>query len=126
MVAQLLCAIDLAGNLDNDRLIYTEVIASVSIILSITLLVWALKKPKYWPIDFVVSMAWIVAFALMVNQISPVHCGAVGYLDNLTQGDSCDQWKVVVSFAFASGMAWLANAFWVRTKSPSVEPSTNL
>lgn len=59
-------------------------------------------------------VAWIVAFALMVNQISPVHCGELWYLDHLTQGDTCDLWKVTVSFAFVSGVAWLANAIAVR------------
>ena len=96
----------------NSRWIFTEVIAGISVILSILLLLPAFtnKVRSGIAIDFLMFVAWIAAFALMVNQISPVHCGELWYLDYLTHGDTCDLWKVAVSFTLASGVAWLGSA----------------
>lgn len=115
IIGQFLCAIDVVGHVDNNCLIYTEVIAGLSVLLSVTVLVFPPKKPNtttfYWitVADFAMCLAWITAFAWMVNLISPVHCGALRYLDELTRGDTCELWKVAVAFAFASSMAWFAN-----------------
>lgn len=107
--AQFFCVFD--GYLDRSRLIYTEVVACLSILLAFILLIKSFDG-HYLPsiIDFLMFAAWISAFASMVNQVSPVHCGELWYLDHLTRGDTCNYWKVTISFAFASGVAWLLSA----------------
>lgn len=49
------------------RFIYTEVVAALSILLA---LVWLFPFSGtffFWPIDFLISIAWFVAFGLLVD-----------------------------------------------------------
>lgn len=101
-------------------------IACLSLILTFILLIDPVKDHGLaCVIDFTMSAAWIAAFASMVNQISPVHCGELWYLDHITQGDTCNYWKVIVSFAFASGATWFFSAvmdvIWARR--PALDPT---
>jgi hypothetical protein len=61
----------LAANHESDwsqkRFIYTEVIAGLSILLA---LLWLLPFSGgfiHWPVDLLISVAWFVAFGLLVN-----------------------------------------------------------
>lgn len=112
--AHFLYGIDAYGPIDNTRLVYAETLASVFVLIQIFFVTWGYKYPGCFRVDFPMSVAWIVAFALLVNQISPVHCGALLQLEYQSYGFyNCDQWKVMVTFAFASGMAALASGILV-------------
>lgn len=109
---------DSLGIFDKDRLIYTEVIAGISVVIPLALLFGGYRHPATLAMNFVVSVAWIAAFALLVSQISPVNCGPLWQLEKQSWGFyTCGQWKVTVSFAFASGMAWLLSGLAVTTQS---------
>jgi hypothetical protein len=49
------------------RFIYTEVVAAFSILLAIIWLFPFSGTFIHWPIDFLISIAWFVAFGLLVN-----------------------------------------------------------
>lgn len=118
MGANFLYGFDTLGIVDKNRLIYTEVMAGLSVVIPVALLLGGYRHPATLALNFVMSVAWIIAFALLVNQISPVHCGPLGQLEEQSWGSyTCGQWKVVVSFAFASGIAWLLSGLAVKTQS---------
>ncbi len=52
---------------DQGRFIYTEVVAGLSIILSIIWLFPFSGSFIHWPADLFISVAWFVAFGLIVN-----------------------------------------------------------
>jgi hypothetical protein len=49
------------------RMIYTEVIAGVSILLSLLWLLPFAGSFIHWPVDLLLFVAWIIAFGLMVD-----------------------------------------------------------
>ncbi|KAL9586246.1 MAG: hypothetical protein Q9212_001022 [Teloschistes hypoglaucus] len=116
IIGQFLCILNLSRPLYG-WLVLTEFTAGLSILLSLVLLATIKQTCVFepvWIFDTVCFAAWIAAFAGMVDQINPVHCGELYRLDSLTHGDACDQWKVAVAFTFASGMVWLADVIAVR------------
>lgn len=66
---------------DQGRFIYTEVVAGLSIILSIIWLFPFSGSFIHWPADLFLSVAWFVAFGLIVNwyvlflAVYSVQCG---------------------------------------------------
>lgn len=100
------------------RFIYTEVVAGLSILLA---LLWLLPFSGgfiHWPVDLVLSIAWFVAFGLIVNYLG----GSCGKTFNWSgiglRGVNCGTWKADEAFAFLSAILWLVSAllgiFWVR------------
>jgi hypothetical protein len=61
---------------DQGRFIYTEVVASIAIFLSLIWLFPFSSSFIHWPVDFFISVAWFVAFGLLVN-VSPRYSGAL-------------------------------------------------
>lgn len=92
------------------RFIYTEVIAAVSILVSLLWLLPFTATFIHWPVDFLLFVAWIVAFGLLVDFIGPLHCGSVFHWGDITHKGTCQKWKADVAFAFLSAIFWLASA----------------
>ncbi|KOS20158.1 hypothetical protein ESCO_006284 [Escovopsis weberi] len=98
------------------RLIYTLVLAALSILLSLLWLVpfsWALT---HWPVDVVLSIAWFISFGLLIDW-SDGSC----YHPSRWRGvspwlASCSRYKTTEAFVFLSALLWLASAlvgrFW--------------
>lgn len=99
------------GHGGKGRFIYTEVIAALSILLS---LLWLLPFAGgfiHWPVDLLLSVAWFAAFAAIVNFMRPLHCGhAFDWSDNFGSG-ACGKLKADEAFAFLSAIFWLASVF---------------
>jgi len=123
-VAQLICACVVAGIIGSylhgfskahawpqDRFIYTEVIAGVSILLA---LLWLLPFAGgfiHWPMDLLLCAAWFAAFGLLVNSIHHNGCGdSVFNWNGITHGGVCHRWKASEAFSFLSAIFWLASA----------------
>jgi hypothetical protein len=53
------------------RFIYAEVVAGLSIFLAIVWLFPFSGSFIHWPVDLIISIAWFVAFGLIVNVSSP-------------------------------------------------------
>ncbi|CAJ2502385.1 Uu.00g097790.m01.CDS01 [Anthostomella pinea] len=101
------------------RFIYTEVIAGISIVLSIIFLI-PLSRFIHWPLDLFISLAWFVAFGLLANYLDDGPCGWLfnSSIVSFYRGDQCSKWKAVIAFAFLSAICWLISAIvgiiWVR------------
>jgi len=92
------------------RFIYTEIVAALSILLS---LLWLLPFSGtfiHWPVDLVIFALWMVSFGLLVQFIGPLNCGSVFYWGDITHKGTCQKWKADVAFAFLSAIFWLASA----------------
>jgi len=104
------------------RLIYTEVVAGLSIFFA---LVWLLPFSGsfiHWPADLFFSVLWFVAFGLLVDWLGG-SCGDVFDWDGIAvrYGDaagSCSRLKADLAFVFLSAIMWLVSAlvgiYWVR------------
>ncbi|KAI8629946.1 marvel domain-containing protein [Xylariaceae sp. FL1651] len=106
---------------DQGRFIYTEVVAGIAIFLSLIWLFPFSGSFIHWPVDLLLSVAWFVAFGLLVNYLD----GSCGYVFNWSnvsfdRGDQCGKWKAVIAFAFLSAICWLVSAIvgimWVRDR----------
>jgi hypothetical protein len=104
---------------DQGRFIYTEVVAGLSIILSIIWLFPFSGSFIHWPADLFLSVAWFVAFGLIVNWLN----GTCGYIFDwsgisLHGVDTCAEWKADIAFTFLSAICWLVSAivglYWVH------------
>ncbi|CAN8105786.1 unnamed protein product [Discula destructiva] len=100
------------------RFIYTEVVAGLSILLSILWLLPFAGSFIHWPIDLVLSIAWFAAFGLIVSWLGG-SCGNTFDWSNLgLRGSNCGTWKTDEAFAFLAAICWLVSALlglrWVR------------
>lgn len=103
---------------DLGRFIYTEVVAGLSILLSLLWLFPFSGSFIHWPTDLVLSAAWFAAFGLLVDQFHGT-CGNTFDWSNLHfRGTNCGTWKSDEAFAFLSAICWLVSALlgarWVR------------
>ncbi|OAA62416.1 integral membrane protein [Niveomyces insectorum RCEF 264] len=104
---------------DQGRFIYTEVVAGLSIFLSIIWLFPFAGSFVHWPTDLIVSICWFVAFGLLVNWLH----GSCGYVFNwsgidINGNNSCSEWKANIAFCFLSAICWLVSTllglYWVH------------
>ncbi|KAH8671303.1 marvel domain-containing protein [Xylariales sp. PMI_506] len=103
------------------RFIYAEVVAGISIFLSLIWLFPFSGNFVHWPVDVIISICWFVAFGLIVNLLgSNGTCGYIFDWNNVALNgvDQCGNWKAVIAFAFLSAICWLVSAIigvlWVR------------
>lgn len=95
------------------RFIYTEVLAAVSIVLALAWLIPNLAEVPNYPFDSAVSVAWIIAFGLLVAFIGPVHCDNLRHNGYIYHRGLCEEWKAVVALSLLSALLWLASALYV-------------
>ncbi|KAJ9156107.1 Integral membrane protein [Pleurostoma richardsiae] len=106
------------------RFIYTEVVAGLSIILSIIWLFPFSGSFIHWPADLLISICWFVAFGLIVDSLHGA-CGHTFDWSNVGFGNNdCSSWKADEAFAFLSAIVWLVSAllgiYWVyRHRAPA-------
>ncbi|KAK7746515.1 hypothetical protein SLS53_002474 [Cytospora paraplurivora] len=100
------------------RFIYIEVVAGLSILLSLLWLLPFSGSFIHWPADILLSVAWFAAFGLLVNWLGG-SCGRTFDWSHLRlRGNNCGSWKADEAFAFLAAVLWLASAiiglYWVR------------
>ena len=104
---------------DQGRFIYTEVVAGLSIVLSIIWLFPFSGSFIHYPADFFISVMWFVAFGLLVNWLN----GGCGYVFDWSGAsfdgtNTCSEWKADLAFIFLSAICWLVSAllgiYWVH------------
>ncbi|EON98196.1 putative integral membrane protein [Phaeoacremonium minimum UCRPA7] len=109
------------------RFIYTEVVAGLSIFLSIIWLFPFSGSFIHWPADFIISICWFVAFGLIVDWLGDA-CGSTFNWSNVGFGhNDCSTWKADEAFAFLSAILWLVSAllgiYWVRRHRTTAAPA---
>lgn len=110
------------------RFIYTIVVASISILFSLLFLLPFTSSFAKWPMDLLLFILWMVAFALLVNFIDGMGCGSVWNWKGITNGGACDKYKANIAFCFLASIFFLVSAiigFWVirRNRKASVVDS---
>ena len=113
------------------RFIYIEVIAGVSILLS---LIWLFPFSGgflHWPMDLILSAAWFAAFGLLVNALGNRGCGGGAFSwGGITYGGVCNRWRASEAFSFLSAIFWLLSTivgiwFVTRTKEDRAAATGN-
>ncbi|KAI1907152.1 hypothetical protein LOZ12_001261 [Ophidiomyces ophidiicola] len=107
------------------RWIYTEVIAGLSILLALLWLLPFSSSFFTWPIDMLLSFAWLAAFGLLVNTLRRFDCGGIFEWGHITDRNICSRWKASEAFSFLSAIFWMVSAlvgiwFTFRTRNRAV------
>jgi len=105
---------------DQGRFIYTEVVAGLSILLSIVWLFPFSGSFIHWPADLLISIMWWVVFGLLVTFLNGT-CGYVFDWSGAGFQDGCSKWKADVAFSFLSALCWLVSAilgiYWTHRRT---------
>jgi len=92
------------------REVYTEILAVVSLLLS---LVWMLPfahNMMHYPADFILSAGWFAAFAVLLNWLHKTDCGsAFAWAGIQHLHDECTRWRASEAFAFLAAIFWFAS-----------------
>lgn len=102
------------------RFVYTEVIAGVSILLSLLWLLPFASSIFGWPMDLILAAAWFAAFALLVDSLHGQDCGRTFNWSGITNSGLCNRWKAAEAFSFLSAIFWLVSAIiglWAMAKA---------
>jgi len=97
----------------NVRLVYTEVVAILSMLCSILWMV--LWTTEFYNIgaDLFISFAWFAAFGSLMEYVDCHHCTTspfnIHYRNKIGNG-LCKEWRVAEAFAFITGIFFLGNA----------------
>ncbi|KAK7722310.1 hypothetical protein SLS64_000847 [Diaporthe eres] len=110
------------------RFIYAEVVAGISILLSLLWLLPFSGSFIHWPVDFIISAAWFAVFGLLVDWLGGT-CGRTFDWSGLGfRGNNCGSWKADEAFAFLSAICWLVSAvlgiWWTRRRTASGTEAT--
>jgi len=101
------------------RHIYTIVVAAISILFSLLFLLPFLASFAKWPVDLILFVLWIVAFALLADFNGDNSCGSIWRWGNVTQRNQCGKYKANMAFSFLAAIFFLVSAilgFWVMRK----------
>ncbi|EFX03148.1 integral membrane protein [Grosmannia clavigera kw1407] len=92
------------------RFIYAEVVAGLSILLSIVWLFPFAGSFIHWPVDIVLAATWFTVFGLLVNWLHG-SCGSVFDWHGIALRGSaaCPKWKADIAFSFLSAICWLVS-----------------
>ncbi|OCK75685.1 hypothetical protein K432DRAFT_408810 [Lepidopterella palustris CBS 459.81] len=97
------------------REIYVEVIAALSVLLSLIWMIPFTWQSLYYPVDFLISFAWFAAFGVLVNWLFNYPCGNYSYYyywGVLYSFDPyCAKWRTAEAFSFIAGLLFLISAF---------------
>lgn len=90
------------------REIYVEVIAALSVLLSLVWMIPTLHNMLHYPMDLVMTAAWFAAFGLLVDYLDG-RCGGAFHWAGLDHGGYCGRWKAAEAFSFIAACFWLAS-----------------
>jgi Membrane-associating domain len=92
------------------RFIFTEVIAGISILLSLLYLLAFRGLFHTWPMDLVLAATWFSAFGLLAHLHHGQRCSMAYRRNSMPYDGYCNRWKVAEAFSFLSGLVWLLSA----------------
>jgi len=125
-----LSLIGAANAYSDSRLIYAIVVASFSIFVSLVFILPFLYAFLVFPVDFIFSVLWFVAFCLLESITGIDTCGSVWYYNywgyywggfwrqpvvtvgpNIINWSGCASWRAVLAMSFIASFFYLMNAF---------------
>jgi Membrane-associating domain len=92
------------------RFIFAEVIAGISILLSLLCLLAFHDWLHAWPVDLILAAAWFSAFGVFVNSHHGPSCSMTYRRNSIPYDGYCNRWKAAEAFSFLSGIVWLISA----------------
>jgi hypothetical protein len=96
----------------NVRLVYTEVVAGLSMLCSILWMVFWTTEFYNIGADLFISFAWFAAFGSLMGYIDCRHCTTspfnIHYRNKIGDG-LCKEWRVAEAFALITGVFSLGN-----------------
>jgi len=98
------------------RHIYTIVVAAISILFSLLFLLPFLASFAKWPVDLILFVLWIVAFALLADFNGDNSCGSIWRWGNVTARNQCGKYKANMAFSFLAAIFFLASAILVSLR----------
>jgi len=130
IIGHYLYLLHLANVEPNDRFVYTEAIAGISIFFSIILMPPLPYSFWAFPFDFALFICWMVAFGLLVDLTGTRACHSHWYWadwgyywggwfyripitnasESLIGTVHCATWRTGNAFVFIGGWIWLGNA----------------
>ncbi|OCK82442.1 hypothetical protein K432DRAFT_391279 [Lepidopterella palustris CBS 459.81] len=130
LLGRFLYLLNLANAGSSSRIIYTEVIAGISIAFSILLSIPAKYSFYAFPIDFALFICWIVAFGLLANLTGSNACSSYWYWNtwgfywggywrisprpvvnaSLIGSAGCAQWRCTLAWSFIGAFFWLISS----------------
>ncbi len=108
---------------DMSRFIYTVVVGGLSIILAIIWIFPFSSSFINYPVDFLLSIMWFVAFGLLANWFGN-GCGNIIVWNRFwfARGRTCSELKADIAFCFLSAILWLISAmvgvYWTHRQLP--------
>lgn len=97
------------------RMIYTIVVAAISILFSLLFLLPFLASFAKWPVDLILFILWIVAAALLADFNNDNSCGSIWRWGNVTARNACGKYKANMAFAFLAAIFFLVSAILVSS-----------
>ncbi|KAI6248291.1 hypothetical protein HI914_03366 [Erysiphe necator] len=91
------------------RLIYTIVIAAISILFSLIFVFPVWGTFVHWPLDLLLFVANMVAFGLLLNYVRH-SCGSFWVPTGVNYRAGCGRYKSDISFLFLASIFFLASA----------------
>jgi hypothetical protein len=92
------------------RSIYTEVIAALSIPVSLIWMIPTKASMANHVADLFFSLAWFAAFGCLINWYYSINCGSIWYWEGIyLHGNYCGKWNAAQAFSFLSGIFWFAS-----------------
>jgi hypothetical protein len=99
-------------------MIYTVIVASFSLLLSLIWLVPLTWTFLHYPLDFLISFAWFASFGALYSwiHINGINCDglfSIFHWDGIEHTNYCAEWKTLEAFTFMCGVFWLISALLV-------------
>jgi hypothetical protein len=92
-----------------DRLIYSIIISSVSLVLALIWMVPTTASIIHWVVDLLFAAAWFAIFGILQDWYdNELLCGNGWHWRFFNGG--CGQWSAAQAFAFLSAVLWLVSA----------------
>ncbi|KAH7126867.1 integral membrane protein [Dendryphion nanum] len=93
------------------RLVYTIVIAALSVLFSLVWLIPTASSMMHYPFDLLMCAAWFAVFGVLVVWLGDREtCGAVFSWGTIRFRNSyCGQWKATEAFSFLSAIFWFVS-----------------
>jgi hypothetical protein len=82
------------------QVIYTLVLAVISIIAAVILFIPFTTSMIHYVWDFIMMVGWFAAFGVLLNWYGTPECNG---------DDWCDRWKTAEAFSFISALLWLGS-----------------
>jgi hypothetical protein len=108
-----------------DRLIFSVVIAAMSVVLALIWMVPTTSSIIHWAVELLLAAAWFAVFGVLQDWYDNVLLCGDGWRWRFFNG-GCGQWSAVQAFAFLSAVLWGVSAVlgvmvWARRNMTGVE-----